>query len=180
MNLFPERPQPPLAGLPCGAVREGGGKEATRCRGRDPGLRAPSPVPPRWPSLCPAVEWAQGPRPRGSRGGVEAITWDLALHPLPPTPTSFPGFWHSTAQSSILLPTPQAAPGPGVGSPSPTEGRALRGQHSDEEEGRGRLCQPARPVCLLGVYRTQESRPQPKSLLPHRYPPLHRPGCQRQ
>lgn len=88
MNLFPERPQPPLAGLPCGAVREGGGREATRCRGRDPGLRAPSPVPPRWPSLCPAVEWAQGPRPRGSQGGIEAITWDLALHPLPPTPTS--------------------------------------------------------------------------------------------
>lgn len=88
MNLFPERPQPPLAGLPCGAVREGGGREATRCRGRDPGLRAPSPVPPRWPSLSPAVEWAQGPRLRGSRGGVEAITWDPALHPLPPTPTS--------------------------------------------------------------------------------------------
>lgn len=52
-------------------------------------------------------------------------------------PASFPAFWHSTAQSSILLPTPQAAPGPGVGRPSPAEGGALGGHHGDEEEGRG-------------------------------------------
>lgn len=69
----------------------------------------------------------------GSPPSTSYLPSRSALRP----PASFPAFWHSTAQSSILLPTPQAAPGPGVGRPSPAEGGALGGHHGDEEEGRG-------------------------------------------
>lgn len=84
---------------------------------------------------------------------------------LPPTFPS-PGFWHSMAQSPTLLPTPRAAPGPGVGKPSPVEGGCSEATR-DEEEGRGRPWQPAWHVCPLGVNGAQESRPQPNVSSPH-------------
>lgn len=88
---------------------------------------------------------------------------------LPPAHVSFPGFWHSIAQSSHSFPHPRQPLGQGWGDLLPWRAGAQT-PPSDEEEGRGRPWQPAWHVCLLGVYRTQESRPQPKHLLPARAP----------
>lgn len=118
-------------------------------------------------SALPSLEEST-PTHRAGPSSASSSTLHI-LSPLPPT--HFLPWFLAFHCPEVNTPShTQAAPGARGEETLPLTGRGTRRPPRDEEESRGRPCQPAWHVRLLGVHGTQESRLLSNRLLPTQAP----------